>query len=359
VVVGDDRSLTLRGYLTVYVNLCWAFGQLIAAGVLEGFATHQSEWAYRIPFALQWVFPLPLFILIWFAPESPWWLVRKGRLEEAAQSLRRLKSNSAASAKEAIALIQHTNMIEEETRSGTSYGDCFRGVNLRRTEIICMVFAAQIWSGSPLGGTPSYFFVQAGVPTSTAFKFSVGGLGLASLGTIVSWALLNRFGRRTLYVWGMAVLTGCLLVTGIVACVSTGSTSSYVQAGFIMGWLLVYYLSVGPVCYAIISETSAIRLRNKSVCLSRISYYISQVIGSVIEPYMVNPGNANWKGKAALFWAGTSAVFFVWTFLRLPETKDRSYEELDLLFIENIAARRFSKMKVDAYASPGNRIKEE
>jgi SP family general alpha glucoside:H+ symporter-like MFS transporter len=74
---------------------------------------------------------------------------------------------------------------------------------------------------------------------------------------------------------------------------------------------------------------------------------------------MVNPGNANWKGKAALFWAGTSAVFFVWTFLRLPETKDRSYEELDLLFIENIAARRFSKMKVDAYASPGNRIKEE
>ncbi|CAK1363638.1 General alpha-glucoside permease [Cercospora beticola] len=353
-------SLTLRGYMTVYVNLCWAFGQLIAAGVLEGFATSTSQWAYRVPFALQWIFPVPLFLLIWFCPESPWWLVRRGRTEEAAHALRRLASKSSTTPPEdTIALIKHTNQLEDEVQSGTSYWSCFKGVDLRRTEIVCMAFAAQIWCGSPLGGSPTYFFLQAGVPTSTAFKFSVGGLGLASLGTIISWFLLSRIGRRTLYVWGMALLTGCLLITGIVAATFQGSTSSYIQAGFVMAWLLIYYLTVGPVCYAIISETSAVRLRNKSVCLSRISYYICQVIGNVIQPYMVNPGNENWQGKSALFWAGTSAIFFVWTYFRLPETKDRSYEELNILFQEGFSARKFSKVIVDPYAERSERIKQE
>lgn len=43
--------LALRGYLTVYVNLCWAIGQFIAAGVLNGLINMKSEWGYRIPFA--------------------------------------------------------------------------------------------------------------------------------------------------------------------------------------------------------------------------------------------------------------------------------------------------------------------
>jgi SP family general alpha glucoside:H+ symporter-like MFS transporter len=46
--------LALRGYLTVYVNLCWAFGQLISAGVKSGFVDNTTEWSYRIPFAIQW-----------------------------------------------------------------------------------------------------------------------------------------------------------------------------------------------------------------------------------------------------------------------------------------------------------------
>jgi SP family general alpha glucoside:H+ symporter-like MFS transporter len=45
----------LRGYMTTYVNLCWAIGQLLAAGVLTGCLGIKNEWGYRIPFAVQWV----------------------------------------------------------------------------------------------------------------------------------------------------------------------------------------------------------------------------------------------------------------------------------------------------------------
>lgn len=50
-----------------------------------------------------------------------------------------------------------------------------------------------------MGGTPTYFFVQAGLPTSISFCMSVGGLDHASVGTIMSWYLLRSLERRTLY----------------------------------------------------------------------------------------------------------------------------------------------------------------
>jgi len=48
--------VALRAYLTTYVNLCWVIGQLIASGVLKGFVTDSTQWAYRIPYAIQWIY---------------------------------------------------------------------------------------------------------------------------------------------------------------------------------------------------------------------------------------------------------------------------------------------------------------
>lgn len=62
----------LRPYLTTYVNLCWVIGQLIASGILRGFVSGTTEWSYRIPYAIQWVWPVPIAIAAFFAPESPW-----------------------------------------------------------------------------------------------------------------------------------------------------------------------------------------------------------------------------------------------------------------------------------------------
>lgn len=47
-------------------------GQLLAAGVLKGMLTVTGSLAYRIPFAIQWIWPVPIFIIVFFAPESPW-----------------------------------------------------------------------------------------------------------------------------------------------------------------------------------------------------------------------------------------------------------------------------------------------
>jgi len=89
-----------------------------------------GTWSYRMPFAVQFVWPVPLFILILMAPESPWWLVRHGKIEQAEQSVRRLASRSGKNrAKDTVSSMVRTNQLEIDVSAGTTYLDLFRGTD--------------------------------------------------------------------------------------------------------------------------------------------------------------------------------------------------------------------------------------
>jgi SP family general alpha glucoside:H+ symporter-like MFS transporter len=53
--------LVLRGHLTAYVNMCWIIGQFLSAAVLRGLVNNKTEWGYRIPFAIQWIWVSNIF----------------------------------------------------------------------------------------------------------------------------------------------------------------------------------------------------------------------------------------------------------------------------------------------------------
>ncbi|KAK6844185.1 hypothetical protein PG995_014295 [Apiospora arundinis] len=64
---------------------------------------------------------------------------------------------------------------------------------------------------------------------------------------------------------------------------------------------------------------------------------------------MLNPTAGDWKGKTGFFWGGMAALFFVWTYFRLPEMRGKTFEELDILFARGVRTRDFAKTRVDAY----------
>ncbi len=97
----------------------------------------------RLPIALQWMFPTPLAILIFFCPESPWWLVRKGRHEEAAKSIVRLGRKSRVNPDDSVAMMRRVVELEKSEKS-PGYIELFTGTDLRRTLIVCGVYAAQV-----------------------------------------------------------------------------------------------------------------------------------------------------------------------------------------------------------------------
>ncbi|KAK0120541.1 hypothetical protein ONS96_010746 [Cadophora gregata f. sp. sojae] len=343
--------LSLRVYMTSYTNMCFIMGQLIAAGVLSSLSTPNDQWAYRIPFALQWAWPVVLFPILLFAPESPWHLVRHGKLEEAEKSLARLVRKSAnIDPKKTLAYIVHTNELEREIQAGTSYLDCFKGVELRRTEIACMAFAGQVFAGSLFAYNSTYFFQQIGLGTKATYRMNVGGTGMALAATLISWfAIMPYVGRRTNYLWGMGTMTVILFLIGFLNIKERDDNIVITQAALTLIWTFVFQLSAGQLGWALPAEVGSTRLRQKTICLARDAYYIINFAARTLEPYFLNPREWNLKGYTGFVWGGTALLTFIWAFIRLPETKDRTFGEIDILFANRVPARKFRKYNTDLY----------
>ncbi|KAL3459043.1 general substrate transporter [Aspergillus heterothallicus] len=343
--------VALRGYLTTYINLCWVMGQLLATGVLRAMLKRTDEWAYRIPYALQWMWPVPLIIGVALAPESPWWMVRKGNKAGAKAALRRLTANipdSDFSIDDTVEVMVHTNEIEKEMNAGSSYLACFKGHDLRRTEISCLTWAGQNLCGTAFMNNSTYFFVQAGMDESNSFNMSMGQYGIGIVGVFGAWFMMRNVGRRTLYVSGHAVL--CLLLLGIgftSLAPSSTNAGSWTAGSLLLVFALCYNLTVGTVTYSLVSEVSSVRLRAKTISLARNLYNVCSIVSGVIAPYMLNPTAWNWKSKSGFFWAGITFCCLVWAFFRVPETKGRTYAELDVLFEKGVGARKFASTPVE------------
>ncbi len=344
--------MQLRTYMTSYTNMCFILGQLISAGVLKGLASREDAWGYKIPFALQWVWPVFLIPLIYISPESPWYLVRMGKLKEAEDSLRRLQSKSAThlDTRKTLSTIVYTNNLEQQLRVGTSYWDCFKGFELRRTEIACMTFAGQILCGICFAYNSSYFFSQLSLPTETVYSLALGGTGLAFIGCLCNWFfLMPYFGRRTIYVTGMAGMCFVLILIGILNVWTNSRSVAMSQAGLTMLWTFIFQLSAGQLGWALPAEIGSTRLRQKTICLARDSSNIVGTIGGTLQQYFMNPQAWNLKGYTGFVWGGTCFLTFVWAYFRLPETWNRSYHELDVLFAKRVPARQFAKTPVDPF----------
>lgn len=250
------------------------------------------------------MWPVPLLIGIFLAPESPWWLVRKGRTEEAKKSLLRLTSLNKETdfdADETISMMVHTTALEEKITAGATYWDCFKGTDLRRTEIVCMVWAIQNLSGNSFSGYSTYFLEQAGLPAYKAYDFALGQYSINMAGVFGAWFLMSLgIGRRSLYLYGLCGLCSMLFILGFLGLVPGAKDSepkkaaSLATGAIMLVWALFYQLSVGTVCYSLVAEISTRRLQIKTVVLGRNLYNIVGIICSVLTPYMLNPGAWNW-----------------------------------------------------------------
>ncbi|ETS75825.1 hypothetical protein PFICI_12769 [Pestalotiopsis fici W106-1] len=343
----------LRSYLTAYINLCWCIGQILASVILRALVNRTDDWGYRIPFALQWFWPIPICLAVIFAPESPWWLVRRGRIDDARRSVARLtskKMNPDFNVDHSVAMMVYTDHLEKTVSAGTSYADCFKGIDLRRTEIVCGVWACQVLCGSAYSGYSSYFFQQAGLDASNAFTLTLAQYCIGAFGVFASWFLMGWFGRRVLYLTGLGLMAIILAIIGFIGLAGRSNVGAQWAIGaMILVYTLIYDSTVGPVCYALVSEIPSTRLKTKSVVLARNSYNITGIVNNIITPLMINPTAWNWGAKSGFFWAGSCALCFVWAYFRIPEPKGRTYGELDVLFEARVPARKFKKATVEGF----------
>ena len=287
-------------------------------------------------------------VLLWFAPESPWWLLRHGRHEEAKRSIIRLGDKSEAEAQRTYAMMERTVEIEHKMGGSPTLIDLVKGTDLRRTLITCIAYASQNFAGNLIANQATFFFQQAGIPTERAFELNLINSCLGLVGNVLAWPLTNYFGRRTIYLWGTATNIVFLIILGVCASIPESNATNYAQA--ILGIIIsfVYAGVLGPITYTIIAETSSVRLRALSTGVGRGAYYVAEIPMIFLASYMLNPTGADLAGKCGYVWAGTAFICLIWAYFCLPELKHRSYREIDILFNRKVSARHFKKTVVDA-----------
>ncbi|KAK7192607.1 hypothetical protein DPSP01_006549 [Paraphaeosphaeria sporulosa] len=338
--------LRLRAPATQMLQMFWAIGSIIVGAVTYHYNDINAEVAYRIPIALQWMFPTPLAILIFLAPESPWWLVRKGRTEEAAKSVERLGKKSTVHSSETVAMMRRVIELEKSEKK-PNHVELFKGTDLRRTLIVCGVYAAQNLTGNLIANQAVYFFKQAGMNTETAFALGLITSALQMIFVMLSWFLTTYYGRRSIYLWGSAGNCVLLIALGIAASVGGGKAASNAQASLGLIVSVLFTLGPAPASWVIIGETSAIRLRPLTTGMGRATYYIVEIPCIFLASYMLNVDAANLGGKCGYVWGGTAFFCLVVAWWGLPEMKGRSYREIDIMFKRRIPARKWKKTDIN------------
>ncbi|CDK27160.1 unnamed protein product [Kuraishia capsulata CBS 1993] len=339
---------SIRAVLEAANNIGFVIGQFIGNGVMDAMSDRTDRYAYKIPFAVQWIWPTLILAFIYWAPESPYWLVRKGRIDDARAVLVQLapKDEPVEAIEQRLILIQETDALERELEQTTSYKDIFRGTNSIRTEIASMVYVIQIFSGIPLCMNYStFFFEKAGLADSDAFSLSLGSTAIGFVFTVLSWFLLSYFGRRVLYTGGLAIATVLLFLIGFLdvsPSYDTNDSLRWAQASFVLIWSAVWQCTVGPVMYVVIGEIPSTKLRGKTIAFATAMQSVTALVFSIIMPYILDENEGNLRGKAGFIFGGLSLISVAWCYLRLPETKGRTFDEIDIMFHRGVDLRKFS-----------------
>lgn len=202
----EVAPLRLKGVVQQGLVLFYVFMMGLGLAVIRIYVPQMSPKAFRTVFAIQWAVAGINVLAFAATPESPNFLVSKGRLAHARSVISLIygKNNSIDDR-----LAYLNKVIQEEKANRAlqtgSYFECFQGVNLRRTLTVVFLYTSQNWGGAAFLSQSIYFLIIAGLPSIHAFDVSIGGFGLAMIIIVLSWTLGNKVRRRD------AFMAACIL----------------------------------------------------------------------------------------------------------------------------------------------------
>lgn len=326
----------LRGPILAFFPTFTLLGQLIGAGVI--YACLGVDKGYRICFAVQWPFSAIPFVMALVIPESPTYLVRRGRLPQALEAQGRLNP-PGTDARQTIDLIAR-NIEHERQGSKATYVDCFRGTNLRRTLVIVFANLMPQIFGLMLLSKASYFMQVVGMDPDLSLLVLVGGIGCGFLANLVSIWVLSLYGRRLLTLSSLAALVVLWTSIGIGGVWSGDATIWYTTAALILV-VVAAGLGIWPCSYAIGSETSSLHLRAKAQGVGWCTAGASSAVFGFVLPYAFNADQGNLGARTGFIYTGLCAVGWVVTFYCVPEMKGRTPAEIDRMFELRVPTREF------------------
>jgi len=278
----------------------------------------QSGWRWM--FGAETVPAFLFFLLMFFVPESPRWLLKYGRDKQAERILSRLGSTGYAAA--AIKDIKQTLASEEIAR--VNFRDLLEP-KLRRIVMLGVFLALlQQWCGiNVIFNYAQEVFAAAGYGVS-GIMFNIVITGIVNLlFTFIAIYTVDRFGRRILMLIGAGGLAGIYAILG---------AGYYLQSTGIHMLILVvsaigcYAMSLAPITWVVISEIFPNRIRGAAMSVAVFSLWVGCTVLTLTFPYL----KAGLGAHGAFWLYGIICIIgFVVILMKLPETKGKSLEDIE------------------------------
>ncbi|KAF9062940.1 putative MFS monosaccharide transporter [Rhodocollybia butyracea] len=350
----------VRGALVSGYQFCITIGLLLASCV--DFATEKrtDTGSYRIPIGIQFAWGIILATGLFLLPESPRYLIKKGRIEDARRVLERLRGQPGNSEyiEDEIAEIMANHEFERQLIPDSGYWgswyQCFTGglwtsnSNLRKTILGTSLQMMQQWTGVNFIFYFSSTFLQSTGAISNVFLTSMIFTIINVCSTPLSFWTMERFGRRPLLIYGALGMFICQIIVGAVGdtvgfnkthTVGTTTVANSIpavnaQVAFIAIYIFFFASTWGPGAWVVIGEIFPIPIRSRGVALSTASNWLWNTIISVITPFMVATDEGNLRSNVFWVWGSLCGCCFIYAYLLIPETKGLSLEQVDQMMAE-------------------------
>ena len=315
--VAEISPSSMRGRMVSFYQLSIVIGILLA--YLSNYLllnTGDNNWRWM--FSSQSVPSLLFFLGLFFVAESPRWLIRKGRNDEAQAVLTRIGGHEYAHAEAS----QIKASFSQETRE--TVRDLFRKDlwPIVFIGIVVAVFSQAVGQNSLFSYAP-VLFRQAGMAQDSAFLQSIIIGVINFIFTFIAIGTIDKVGRKKLLQYGSMLL--CLDALALSAAFYWQWPGVWVLV-FVLAFIAIYSATLGPVTWVALSEIFPNRVRGNALALATLALWITNFFTTASFPIM----KQYWGLPLTFgFHAILCFVYFLFVRDRMPETKGKSLEEIE------------------------------
>ena len=308
------------GILAAYLSNYW-----ILTGIPETFAATKSFWhwiivedMWRGMFGVEVIPAFLFFLFLIFVPESPRFLMLKGKESKAYKIAKRI--NGEVDAREEI------NEIKESLNIKTgSFRELFKPGMLKPLLIgISLALFSQFSGINAIIYYGVKILKDVGLGSGDAFWGQVTIGIVNTLFTFVAIFTIDKFGRKPLLIWGVSGAVISLIIVGILFALNVTSTALLLV--FILFYIACFAFSFGPVVWVILSEIYPTRIRGRAMGIATLSLWIGTWIVGQFTPFLLETVKS--YGTFWLF-AVTCFPAIIVTWKLVPETKNKPLEEIE------------------------------
>ncbi|KAF7195436.1 Hexose transporter 2 [Pseudocercospora fuligena] len=340
--IGEVAPKGIRGPALMMFQFMQSCSQLVGSGITKGTESIPSQASYKIPMALLALLPLMMIVCLPFMPESPMWLMRKERKDQASISLVKInRSRTRYSPDADVHAMQVAVEIERANAAESSWLSLLRDpIERRKLLFSCGAMVAQQINGIQFFYSYGVVFAQS-IGMDQPFTISLITNVLQVVSVFASVLLGNRVPRRS----NLLVTTGMMLVAfiviggfGTVHPLTNGFATAIVVFSYVI--ICAFNFGWGPLAFTIASEMATGRNRNKIMSCSIMSFFFTVWIIAFTSPYIYY--DAHLGPMLGFIYAGSTLVFsLTYTWYCVGETVGRSAVEIEQFFQHQVPVRKW------------------